>query len=56
METNLSKPEKPYRFDTITKLLLPTDYTIWDSTLGLFKVHPTQVYNSAVIRCGGGMK
>ena len=33
MEANLPKPEKPYRFDTISKPVSPTDYAMWESTL-----------------------
>ena len=30
---NLTKPEKPYWFDTITKLVIAQYYTMWKSTL-----------------------
>ena len=29
----LPKPEKPYRFDTISKPVTPTDFAMWEATL-----------------------
>jgi hypothetical protein len=33
MTDQLPKPEKPYRFETITKPVMAIDYAIWESTL-----------------------